>query len=95
MFNIFWYFYHQHIFPSCFQWHNAFSLLLTYDITVCCYNALGKLCNLMSEVLAVRCEGNSDLVLCHSMLESNIGLVVIIQSPSNPTALNTTLFLLP
>jgi len=79
MFNIFWYFYHQHIFPTCFQWHNAYSLLLTYDITVCFYNASGKLCSLISKALAVRCEGNSDLVFCHYKLESNIHLVVNIR----------------
>ena len=94
MFNICWYVYHQHFFPSCFQWHNAYSFLLTYDITGCCYDASRKLCNVNSEALAVNCEGNSNLVVCHSKLESNIGLVVNIQNPSDPIALPETLFLL-
>jgi len=94
MFNIFWLFYHQHFFPSCSQWHNAYSLLLTYDITGCCYNASQKLCIVNSEALAVSCEGNSNLVVCQSKLETNIGLDVNIQNPSNPTELPEALFLL-
>jgi hypothetical protein len=97
MFNIFWYLYYQQFFPSCFLWHNAYSLLLTHGITGCCYNTAWKLCNISSEALTVSCEGKSNLVVCESKLESNIGLVVNvvnIQSPSSPTALHKTLFLL-